>query len=59
MFWGSEPIFAIGNGNQFIWMQDNAYPHSARIVNEYLQQKCYVHLHMNTIEYLWDNLEMC
>jgi hypothetical protein len=32
-------LYAGENGNDFILMDDNATPHRARIVNEYLQQE--------------------
>jgi hypothetical protein len=32
-------LYAGANGDDFILMDDNATPHRARIVNEYLQQE--------------------
>uniref|UniRef100_T1IAY8 Tc1-like transposase DDE domain-containing protein n=1 Tax=Rhodnius prolixus TaxID=13249 RepID=T1IAY8_RHOPR len=50
-------------GDQFILMQDNARPHTARIVTEYLEQVGITVLDwltrtpdMNPIDHLWDNL---
>uniref|UniRef100_T1I3P0 DDE_3 domain-containing protein n=1 Tax=Rhodnius prolixus TaxID=13249 RepID=T1I3P0_RHOPR len=50
-------------GDQFILMQDNARPHTARIVTEYLEQVGITVLDwpartpdMNHLEHLWDNL---
>ena len=58
-----QPL-AVNGGNNFIFMDDNAHAHRARIVTAYLRTQNIAHMDwlarssdLNTIEHCWDMLQ--
>ena len=63
--WRSTSYSTVVQSGQVIIMDDNARPHRARVVEEYLQQKNIVHMDwsawspdLKTIELVWNMLQM-